>query len=325
MFKVLELASFYPGPFCARILKDLGAEVVKIEPPSKDPGRALDVVFAAFNFGKKIVELDLKTENGLNSFYEMVKGADVIIEGYRPGVAKRLKIDYDTLKKINPKIIYCSISAFGQKTNLSQYPGHDINVLGIAGLLEIFGRGKIYDPIALLADLSSTYLAVIAILSAIVERDRTGKGKYIDISMLRSAIFSLPVHTTTILNRLGILPNFTENPVYDIYETSDGYITVGIVSEEHFWQRFCKALGLNLNIPLTESFGKNYVREMIEEKIKKMSKKEVVRILREVDVPVFEVMSLREIEKIEELLGEKLVEEIEFEGKRVKVVKNPLK
>ncbi|MCS7121709.1 MAG: CoA transferase [Archaeoglobaceae archaeon] len=326
MLRVVELASFYPGPFCTKILKDLGAEVVKVEPPGKDPARVLGEVFTVFNAGKKILEIDLKSESGLKTFYNLVKDVDVVVESYRPGVAKRLKVDYETLSKINPRIIYCSISAFGQKTNLSQFPAHDINVLGVAGLLEIFGKGKILDPNVQLADLSSALFAVIAILSAVLEREKTGKGKYIDISMLKTALFSVPIHTTTILNGIGILPTFLRNPVYEIYETADGYVTIGIVAEEHFWQRFCRALDLNLNISLLKSFEMfEEIKKMIEKRVRKMLTKDLVKILRDADVPAFEVMNLKEVEKIEELLGEKLVEEIEFEGRKVKVVKNPLK
>ncbi len=322
--KVLELANFYPGPFCTRILGLLGAEVIKIEPPSGDPARALSEVFAIFNEGKKFITLDLKDEGDKERFLSLSRDADVIVEGYRPGVAKRLGIDYDSVSKINPKIIYCSISAFGQKSKLSQYPAHDLNVLGLLGILEISGKGELVDPNLQIADFSSAVFAVIAILSALIERERTGKGKFIDISMLKSAFFSVPIHTTSILNGFGILPVFAKNPAYNIYRTSDGFITLGIVSEEHFWERLCKALGFDFRMTLIESFEKyEEVKKLIGSRLEKMSTEEAIKLLRAADIPAFEVLSLKDPEKIEELLGERIIEEIEFEGKRIKVAKNP--
>ncbi len=322
--KVLELASFYPGPYCARILQLLGAEVIKIEPPAGDPARALPEVFAALNAGKKFLTLDLKDERDKERFFSLAKEADVIVEGYRPGVAKKLGIDYDSVSRVNPGIVYCSISAFGQKSRLSQYPAHDLNVLGILGILHIGGKGKPADPNLQIADFSSAVFAVIAILSALIEREKTGRGKFIDISMLKSAFFSIPIHTTSILNGLGILPVFVRNPAYEIYRTSDGFITLGIIAEEHFWQRACRVLGFDFQIPLLGSFERyEELKKLIGSKLEKMSTKEAIEILQSADVPAFEVLSLEEPEKIEELLGESIIEEIEFEGRRIKVAKNP--
>ncbi|MCS7144889.1 MAG: CoA transferase [Archaeoglobaceae archaeon] len=322
--KVLELASFYPAPFCTRILHLLGAEVTKIEPPTGDPARALEEVFAVFNTGKKFLTLDLKNEKEKEQFFSLVKEVDVVVEGYRPGVAKKLGVDYENVSKVNPRIIYCSISAFGQNSKLSPYPAHDLNVLGLLGILEICGKGDLRDPNVQLADFSSAVFAVIAILSALFEREKTGKGKFIDLSMLKSAIFSVPIHTTSILNGLGILPVFTRNPAYEIYRTSDGFITIGIVSEEHFWQRMCKALDLNVQLSLIASFERHEeLKELIKLKLEKMKTLDAIRVLRNADVPAFEVLSLKDPDKIEEVIGESIFEEIEFEGKKLKIAKKP--
>lgn len=322
--KVIELASFYPAPFCTRILQMLGADVIKIEPPAGDPARALEEIFAVFNAGKKFLKLDLKKESDREQFLSLVKEADIIVEGYRPGVANKLGIGYEVVSKINPRIIYCSISAFGQSSKLSKYPAHDLNVLGLLGILEVCGKGELRDPNIQLADFSSAVFAVIAILSALIERERTGKGKFIDISMLKSAIFSVPIHTTSIINGLGILPVFTRNPAYEIYKTSDGFITVGIVSEEHFWQRLCKALDLNIEISLIASFERyEELRELISSKIEKMRTSDVIKVLHDADVPAFEVLSLKDASKLEEMIGEKIFEDIEFEGKKVRIAKKP--
>ncbi|MCS7130564.1 MAG: CoA transferase [Archaeoglobaceae archaeon] len=321
---VLEVASYYPAPFCARILASLGAKVIKIETPAGEPTRAFEEIFAVFNLGKDILRVDLKTEEGKKKFFELVERADVIVEGLRPGVTKKLGIDYESTSKVNPGIIYCSITAFGQRTKLARFPAHDLNVLGLVGILEICGKGEIYDPNIQFSDLTASLMAVIAILSALIERERTGLGKRIDISMLRSSIFSLPVHVTSILNSSALLSVLIRNPAYGIYRTKDGYITLGIVAEEHFWRRLCEILELKFDFGLTsaiENFER--VREELAKKIGSFTTKEIIEKLRFADVPAFEVFSLKEIEKVEELLGEKLVEEVNFGGKRFKLVKPP--
>ncbi len=324
--KVLEVAAFYPGPFCCRLLSILGAEVIKIEPPGGEPGRMLDAVFAAMNLGKKSVFLDLKSEKGLEKFMELARDADVIVEGFRPGVAKRLGIDYESIRKVNPTIIYCSISAFGQQNKLAEYPAHDINCLGLGGILEISGMGELRDPNVQLADFSSAVYAAIAILAALYERDRTGKGRYVDISMFHSALFSVPIHSSSILNNLGILPAFSSNPAYGIYRTRDGHVTLGIIAEEHFWKRLCDVLDLNFNFSLLESFSRyKDIRGAIQEKLGKMSTKEVIELLEKADIPVFEVKSLKDVEEIEERIGERLVDEVEWNGKKIRLIKSPFR
>lgn len=321
---VLEIASYYPVPFCTRILSTLGAKVIKLETPTGEPTRAFEEIFTAFNLGKEILRVDLKSEEGKKKFFELAEKADVIVEGLRPGVAKKLGIDYESTLKVNPGIIYCSITAFGQKTKLARFPAHDINVLGLAGILEVCGKGTIYDPNIQFADLTSSLMAVIAILSALIERERTGVGKRIDISMIRSSIYSLPVHTTSILNGMDLLSNLTRNPVYGIYKTKDGYITLGIVAEEHFWRRLCEALELKFNFKL-QSAIENFelVREELTKKFGSFTTREILEKLRFADIPAFEIYSLKEIEKLEEALGEKLVEEINVNGKKVRLIKPP--
>lgn len=321
--KVLEVAFYYPAPFCTRILASLGAEVIKIEPPNGDPARILGEIFAVFNIGKKILQLDLKTEEGRAKFLELAENADVIVEGLRPGTVKKLGIDYETVSKVNPGIIYCSISAFGQKNRFSRFPAHDVNVLGLAGILEISGKGYPSDPNIQLADFASSLVAVISILSALIERDRTGVGKRIDVSMLRSAIFAVPVHLTSILNGLGMLPALTKNPGYGIYKTKDGYITLGIVAEEHFWRKLCEVLGIS-NVSLFNAIARyDSLREEIAKKLENLTTKEAIEKLRFAEVPAFEVHSALEIEKLEEMLGEKFIDEIEFQGKKIKLPKFP--
>ncbi len=321
--RVIEVASFYPAPFCTQILAMLGADVTKVEPPGGDPARALGSVFAALNRGKKSIVINLKSDEGVEKFMELVKDSDVIVEGFRPGVARKLGIDYESVREVNPSIIYCSISAFGQHTKLRDVPGHDLNVLALAGVLEVSGFGEPRDPNVQLADFSSSLFAAIAILGAIIERERTGKGRYIDIGMFQSAIFSIPLHSTPLLNGMNILPVFSSNPGYGIYKTRDGYITVGIIAEEHFWKRLCEALEIDGG-SLFESFSRfDEIKNRIQEKFAEMSTDEAVNTLISADVPVMEVMSLKDVRKIEEMVGETLTEVVEYGDERFVVVKPP--
>lgn len=327
--KVIEAAAFYPAPFCCRILSLLGAEVVKVEPPAGEPGRMLDAVFAAMNAGKKSVFIDLKSREGLREFMRLAEDADVIVEGFRPGVAKKLKIDYESVRRVNESIIYCSISAFGQENNLASLPAHDLNCLGLGGILEVSAMGKeLRDPNLQLADFSSAVYAAIAILAALHEREKREdkRGRYIDISMFHSALFSVPIHTASILNGLGILPAFSSNPAYGIYRTRDGYITLGIIAEEHFWKRLCETLDLDYSFSLIDSFSRyDEVRRAIQEKIEHMSTEEAVKTLQSADIPAFEVRSLKEIDKIEERVGERLTEYVEWEGRKIRLIKPPFR
>lgn len=324
--KVIEVASFYPVPFCTQLLASLGADVVKVEPPQGEPARVFDPIFVALNRGKRSIALNLKSEEGRQRFLELAKDADVIVEGYRPGVAKKLGIDYESIKKINPSVIYCSISAFGQTSKLKELPAHDINVLALAGVLEVSGFGEPRDPNVQLADYSSSMYAAFLILSALFERTRTGEGRYIDVSMFHSALFSIPLHSTPLINGMEILPAFSSNPAYGVYRTSDGYITLGIIAEEHFWRRLCEALDLDFNFSLIESFSRyKEVKEKIQSKLEGMKTVEALELLKNADIPVSDVKTLKKLEGIEEVMGEKLSEEVEYRGRKFRVIKPPFK
>ncbi len=319
--KVVEVASFYPAPFCCRLLAELGAEVTKIEPPGGEAARAFGDIFAAFNAGKRIVRLDLKSDEGKTAFFEIVKDSDVVVEGFRPGVAERLGIDYGSVRKVNPEIIYCSISAFGQKSKLSHMPAHDLNILGLAGILEVT---EMRDPNVQLADFSAAMVAALLIVSALYERRLGGGGRYIDVSMLHSTLFAIPIHSTSMLNGVGLLPHFFRNPAYGVYRTRDGAITIGVIAEEHFWRRLCEALNLDIDFNLVEAFERyDEVREKIGGRLARMSTREALELLEKADVPAFEVLSLRDIERLENFAGCSFVEEVEFEGRRVKLIRPP--
>jgi crotonobetainyl-CoA:carnitine CoA-transferase CaiB-like acyl-CoA transferase len=231
------------------ILADHGARVISIE-----DRRYLkeNFLLTSVNRNKQHMTLNLKTAEGRSIFYRLVKKADVVIEGFRPGVVKRLGVDYDTVNEINPAIIYCAISGYGQYGSMKDKAGHDVNYLAYSGVLELIGLPD--RPPAIpgiqIADLAGGGLnAAIGILLALLARERTGKGQYIDISMTDGSVslLSLLLH---FLQKNGEAPRRADMrfshryACYNTYETKDGrFLSIGAV-EKKFWDRLCKLLNV---------------------------------------------------------------------------------
>lgn len=239
---VVDFSMFVPGPFCSSILADLGAEVIKVEAPRGDPGRGyVPVQFNTENRNKRSLAIDLKSPSSPAIVERLAKKADVVLEGFRPGVAKRLGIDYDALKQHNGKIICCSISGYGQTGPWRERPGHDVNYVAAAGGLAFPGQwlsapARSSLPIA---DMGGGAFAAIAIVSALHERQRTGQGACLDLSLFESAFFWAAM-------RHGLDPRADPRahifPVNDVFETKDHKrLTLGIL-EEHFWQNFVRCV-----------------------------------------------------------------------------------
>jgi crotonobetainyl-CoA:carnitine CoA-transferase CaiB-like acyl-CoA transferase len=199
--RVIDLSQFLPGPMLTVMMADQGAEVIKIEPAAGDPAREQapfdtyddathSVWFANLNRGKTSVVLDLKSEDGKAALRDLVAGADVFVEGFRPGVMARLGFDYASVNAIRPDIVYCSISAFGQEGSLSHHPAHDMAVQALSGFLSVNdgADGTPVVPGAPSADLAAGLTALSAVLMALVGRDRTGEGAYIDCAMFDSLL-----------------------------------------------------------------------------------------------------------------------------------------
>ena len=323
--RVLELASFYIGPFCTQILADLGAEVIKVEPPFGEPLRFYDVFFAAFNRNKRSVVIDLKSERGREKFMELAKDVDVVVEGFRPGVAKKLGVDYESVKKVNSSVIYCSVSGFGQDSKLRDLPVHDINVLSFAGICKLVGLrvGRPEDPNVQFSDFATAVYAAISILAAYVRKLKTGEGTYIDLSMLDSVYAAIPAHTAHILNGFGDVRDFIDNPGYGIYRTRDGYVSLGVLGEPHFWKKLCEALQLDYgDLGYRERMERcEEIRSAIQEKLKDMSTREVFKLLRKCGVPVGVVNSVEEGVKL--VKGRGIIGEAEYKGEVYRCVLFP--
>jgi crotonobetainyl-CoA:carnitine CoA-transferase CaiB-like acyl-CoA transferase len=279
--KVLDLARLLPGNFCTLLLADYGADVLKIEDTDRgDYGRwhsprvrTQSAYFLGLNRNKKSMKLNLKIEEGRAIFMQLAQKNDVILEGFRPGVTERLGIGYDAVQKVNPKIIYCSISGFGQDGPYRDKVGHDINYIGIGGILGITGQmgGPPVTPASQIADIGAGgMMATVGILMALVHRRKTGKGQYIDISMLDGVVSWLSLFASKFFadgetpERGGMMLN-GKFPCYRVYRTKDDkYITIGAL-EEKFWKNLCRALEREDLIPhqyATGSQGNEVVAQL---------------------------------------------------------------
>jgi crotonobetainyl-CoA:carnitine CoA-transferase CaiB-like acyl-CoA transferase len=242
--RVLDLSVWRPGPYATQLLVELGAEVVKIEPPGGDPMRVFAPLFADLNAGKRSVAVDLKDPDGRAAVLDLAAKADVAVEGFRPGVAGRLGVGPDDLRAVNAGIVYCSISGYGQDGPLAQVPGHDINYQSWAGVLEpTAGQDRPVLPRPPVADLAGGAYAAMAVCAALVRRGRSGEGEVIDVSM-----------TDVLASWTGAVAPLTMpdgEPIggrvagYGLYATADGrWISLGVLSEDHLWTALATAVGL---------------------------------------------------------------------------------
>jgi len=256
--KVLDLTRHPPGAFCTMLLADYGAEVLKVEDldggdttrSALPRGEKFSAPFLALNRNKRSIKLNLKEKEGVEIFLKLCKDYQVILEGFRPGVSERLGIDYESIRKVNPCVIYCSMTGFGQKGPYKRKVNHDINIVGIGGLLGITGKkeGPPIIPGVQIADLNAALMATIGILMSLLNLEKTGRGQYVDISMLDGVIFWLAMVVSryaidkVIPEREGLMLN-GKYLCYRIYKTRDNkYVTIGAV-EKKFWINFCKAIG----------------------------------------------------------------------------------
>ena len=247
---VLDLTVNVPGPFCSTILGDLGARVIKVEPPGGDPLRHSPGIWASINHGKKSIALDLKTDGGRQVLRRLAQRTDIVLEGWRPGVAERLGADHATLSEDNPGLVYCSISGFGQDGPWRERPGHDVNYLALSGYMGLQSEveGRPWPPAVLFSDLVSGLYAAIMTLAAVAGRSASRKGAYIDLSMTDAALalMGLEVGRAGDPSEEGRSPNVTFIPHYGLFPCADGrWLSLGIVHEDHFWDRFCEVAGLD--------------------------------------------------------------------------------
>ncbi len=345
---VLELGQAVAGPYIGTLLADLGAEVIHIERPKVGdlarhwiPIRGdLSFYFAVVNRNKKSMTLDLKQERGREIFFKLAEKADVIIENFVPGVVKKLGVDYESVRKVNPDIIYCHVSGFGQDGPYRDRPAFDQLIQGEAGIISYTGTRetpcKINVPIT---DLLASLYGVYAILAALLRRERTGEGMEIDVSLFDCAV-------TMMLNlmNMAIVEGMSDEELrmgtkyflatpYEPYPAGDGKLVNIVVATEWHWKEFCKAVGLEELID-DPRFATNQQRlkhreeleRIIVEKLKERPRDEWIEILLKVGVPCGAVNTIREVIDHPQTKHRKTIVEVDYPGLgKIKLFNNPVK
>ena len=279
--RILDLSRLLPGAYASQMLADFGADVVKVEEPGTgDYGRfmpphgagGMSLYFLAMNRNKRSMTLNLKSPVGRDIFIRMVQQCDVVLESFRPGVMERLGLGYEQLKEVNPGLIYCAISGYGQDGPYRLRAGHDLNYAGYAGLLH-YNRGPNGEPAmppTQLGDLAGgSFMAVIGVLAALVARAQTGEGRMIDVSMTEGVMSLLPLTASAYLNT-GEAPQPGRSaldgglPCYNIYETLDGKHVTLAALEYKFWHTFCTRIGHLELLPFHQPVGPGERQQAIE-------------------------------------------------------------
>jgi crotonobetainyl-CoA:carnitine CoA-transferase CaiB-like acyl-CoA transferase len=261
--RVLDLTRLLPGGFCSLILADFGADVVKVEdtglgdyirwsPPHYEGAEqtASSALFLALNRGKRSIRIDLKTRVGRGVFGHLVREADVLLESFRPGVMERLGFGYEQVHEANPRLVYCAITGYGQDGPLKNRSGHDINYLGLNGLLGLTGEvdGPPVQSAGQIADIGGgALMALVGILVALRERDRSGEGQFVDCSMFDGSLSWLALVAADMLAGGNVPQRGNLNLAggiicYRPYRCADGYVTLGAL-EPKFWAEFCRGVG----------------------------------------------------------------------------------
>lgn len=345
--KILDFTTLLPGPYATLIFADLGADIIKISSPDKkdivadyppyinEEGLSANQAWLGRN--KKNIFLNLKNKKSIEAVKKLILEYDIIIEQFRPGVMERLGLGYEELKKINPKIIYCSLTGYGQTGPMKNSAGHDINYLARSGNMNYSGR-KSTGPVLTnmqVADIGAGALySVIGILSAVYYREKTGKGQYIDTAMFDGLI---PFHA---MDGAGFLVNGIEpireetrlngGSAYDFYETKDNrYLSVGSL-EPKFWKNFCECIGCPELIEKTVMPKDiSEMKEKIREKILEKNLDEWLTIFKGKDVCIEPVLNMKEaLIEDEQIKARNMVVDVKIAGNEDKYIKqlgNPLK
>ena len=348
--KVIDFTHMLAGPYAGMVIADLGAEVVKIEPLvtgemtrgllKTDPNysyKEFGAYFLTLNRNKKSVSLDLKSEMGLEIFYELVKSADVVLNNFSAGVVKKLKIDFETLNNINPKIITCSITGFGETGPHSSRPAYDQIVQAYSGGMSITGPDANTPTRAgiPIGDLGSGLYGVIGILSALLSREKTNKGQHIDMSLLDVQI-SLLTYMATMQTLSGIDPkpignaHFVHVP-YNSFTTKDGFVVIAVITDA-FWEALLDVVNTeSLRDPrFSKSIDRLKNQQFIESELNKILSTQTsdywIKALNKAKVPCGPINTFSQALSDEQIIHRNMMVEVEHpDGGKVKMPGNPIK
>ena len=327
--RVLDLTRLLPGPYCSMMLADFGAEVIKIEEPLQgDYARSFTPMQNGFGYwhlqlnrNKKSLAANLKTEEGREIFFKLLAKSDVVMESYRPVVLARLGIDYAEARKVNPKIVYCSLNGYGSKGPRVNEADHDINYVSLAGIVSMSGDkdGKPAIPGVLMADMNAASLAAFSILAALRHAQVTGEGQEIEIALYNTALTLMPGAASLYFGEGFVAERGNNwltgaNANYNIYETKDGrYMAVGAL-EKKFWSNLCAALGRSELTDLTDDDGSHeMLRKELALEFSKKTLKEWTDLLAGKDTCTTPVLDFAEAMAAEQTLANEMVLEAEDE------------
>jgi len=345
--KVVDLTAALSGPFCTQIMADFGAEVNKIEPP--DTGDFLRAYgppyvngespyFLLSNRNKRSLTLNLKSEKGMEVLHRMVRRADVVVENYRPDVKYKLKVDYDSLKKINPNLIYASISGFGQTGPYSKKAGFDPIAQGMSGLMSVTGYpdgGPTKVGVAIGDNLGGIY-ALVGILLALFERKNSGEGQMIESSLLDALVSVLGMQASLYFatgrqpERVGNMHPMTAP--YGAFMTKDGYINIG-AANQGMWERLCQGLGVE-HLISDERFltvgdrvtNRHSLSEELEKKLRTKTSQEWSVVLDRVGVANGPILDIPDTFSDPQVLHQEMLQEVEHpKCGRIKQIGIPIK
>ncbi|MFJ8236530.1 CaiB/BaiF CoA transferase family protein [Ureibacillus sp. NPDC094379] len=329
--KVLDLTRILSGPYCTMFLADMGADVIKIEPPGGDDTRKWgppfleneSAYYLSVNRNKKSIVLNLKTDEGKKIFLDLVKTADVVVENFRPGLMERLGLGYDVLSDLNPKIILASISGFGQFGKYSREPGYDVIAQGMGGLMSVTGEeGR--PPVKVgfsMGDLGSGMWAIIGILTALQVRNKTNKGQWVDASLL-DTIIGWQTYLATGFFATGENPKALGNAhpsivPYQVFKSSDGYFNIGVANEK-LWEKTCDLLDIQ-HIKVDPQYATNAARvknrdqliPLLESIFMNNTTKHWISKFKEIGIPVGPVNTFSDLYEDEHVYDREMVQTVQ--------------
>jgi crotonobetainyl-CoA:carnitine CoA-transferase CaiB-like acyl-CoA transferase len=345
--RIIDLTRMLTGGYAAMLLGDLGAEVIKIEAPGKgDPLRQMpphfvkgeSAYFLSISRNKKSVTLDLRTDEGREIFYKLVKKADVVFDNFRPGILDKLKVNYEILKEINPGIVCCSISSYGQTGPFKDGPGFDLVIQALSGMMSYTGEPE-RVPVRMgapMGDLAGSMFAVYSIAAALLAKEKTGEGRYIDLSLL-DCLISMHTYVSEYYWLGGQLPQLVGSGhmsvvPYRAYRTKDGFLTIAVFVEK-FWQLLCNVierpeLGSDerYNSTAKRLERREEVDSLLEKLFPEKTNDEWMDLLNKEGVPAAPVLPLDKVFEHPQVIEREMVVEVEHpKGGTIKMIGNPVK